>query len=1183
MTNTSRNSDPADLNTVIAAVRDVLTNFIHELDEELNSDAQHIERILRGDDTLLRTDLSAEPEEWTEDILVEELIEALGLNIQPGRPNPRYETPDWVDVEIPDFELEETDENGDNGDLWIIGENKSVNNFPEAEQDMQDYLGKMWWPNYGIATDGIKWAAYRVEASSGDADNGDGGVGRHYRSFTEVVDLRDAIRSIAEEEGVVGQRQLNGANVDDEIRKFIDVFAPDALVELLRRQAPKRLRDQRKSDVDAFYELYIELLFGKSDEYEDEYESNLRDDIIQPRGDLPDQDADVFAVELMNRLLFIKFLEERNVLDEDWLLERVRAYNDGLPNTLYKTVFDPVFYELLNTEKHDRPPHQQRGWQGNVPYLNGGLFRETVDREREYDVSNRTLETVIRDLVEGTELDFDIDPAILGSVFEKTINHLSEKENRQKEIGAFYTPDDVTDLVNYQAIREKARSEIIEAYSEHVTQEQEFRDDVRDMPLEAIQSKIEAGASWFGRIDAMVDAVKRIRNLSVLDSACGSGHFLTAALDELHNIQLSLLRGQYGENVTKEDRYEAKRELVLRSIYGVDLDPVAVQIARLRTWLTIVDEGWEESFDQLPNIELNIVSGNSLIGLPAQQTGQTTADIWDDRLDDLITLRHAYKGDESIPEDVIGDIDGIDVTKVAEVSKEDVEDVLATIRPELDEQYIKRLTHKFEDEVTDKAELDEIVEAVPRDTLHPEITEVKIVREDGTELTSDDKRQLESIGCRVHTKSARLYVEPRHNDLTDDGSTNAEARQLIVSDLRDAIDGHFEFEGMTRQAVMADLNHVRGDVFHWVAEFPEVAQNNLNNTGHAAEFDIVVGNPPYGDVLNDTEKHLVEGYATGGIDDIAAQFVERQFDLLDVDGFYGNIITLRLAYDKSEEPVREVLYEQLSDGKLACFAHRPSRVFEDAHVKPGIITGRKTADGGGDSILSSQFIRFTEDNRSERFSDISYAPTDGLVLGEDCIGSGENYSIPKLGTETARSIIEKLKENSDSTIGGHLIEDGKTDHLMWRRRGALYWINPMLTNLYDDHEQDTPTSMYRMYFDSDLERRCVFLIMQSSLYYHYWMVYKNGRNIDWWEIKPFPFPDDETLEENADAIKDLSGELWSEMKDRFVGGARTVFEDSAELKPIVDRVDDLLGPMYDLSNKEIGYVKQYDTEYGRTP
>jgi len=1168
-------------NGLIDAVRNVLINFVHELDDALDGDAQHVERILRDDEGLSRSDLQAEPEEWTEDVLIDELIRAVSLNIQPGRPNPRYETPEWVSVEIPDFELEEHDEDGDNGDLWIIGENKSVNKFEDAQGDMQEYLGKMWWPDYGIATDGITWGTYRIE-TSGAGDGGNGDVAEYYRSFSEVVDLRSAIRKIAEEEGVVAQRQLNGPDVDEELQKFVDVFAPTALVELLLRKAPKQLRDERKSDVDAFYELYIELLFGESEEYDDKYDSSLRNDIIQSDG-RPDKDADVFAVELVDRLLFIKFLENRGVLDDRFLLDRINAYNEGLPNTLYKTVFDPLFYELLNTPVSDRPPHQQRGWQGNVPFLNGGLFRETVEDEREYDVENHTLETVISDLVEGTELEFEIDPAILGSVFEKTINHLSEKENRQKELGAFYTPDDVTRIVSRQSIQQKAHDEIIEAYAETVAQEEEFRDSVSDLELEEILSKIEAGASWFGRMDAMEKAHNRIKNLRVLDPACGSGHFLTAALDELHSVQLSLLRGQHGDDVTKEDRYDAKRELVLSSIYGVDVDPVAVQIARLRTWLTIVDEGWDDSFDELPNIELNIVDGNSLIGLPVQQTGQTTADVWDDRLDTLITLRRAYKGDEEIPEDVFQDLDEIDVESSSEVTREDVEEVLDALRPEFDEQYIRRLSHEFEDEITNRSAFDTVLDSISGDTLHPEITSIKIERENESELSSSDESLLEGIGCTVYTKSARLNTKSRHNTLTDNSSvSNAEARNQIVDNLRSLLNNGYEFTEVTRTPVASDHESISGDPFHWVAEFPEVVQSDDNGAGHRAVFDIIIGNPPYGDVLSDTEKYLVASYRTGDVSDIAAQFVERQLNLLESGGYYGNVLSLRLAYDKSEAPVRELLYEHLSDGRLACFAHRPSRVFEDAHVKPGIVTGQKTNDGDGDSILSSRFIRFDDSNRSDRISEIEYAATDGLVLGEDRIGSGENYSIPKLGTETARNIIKKLKEQSNLTFSDK-ISDTETDHLMWRRRGALYWINPMLTNLYEEQGKGTPTSMYKMYFDSDLDRRCAFIILQSSLYYHYWMVYKNGRNIDWWEINPFPFPDDETMQENADDIRNLSEELWGEMEDRFVGKSRTVFRDSAELKPVVDRVDELLGSLYDLSDDEVEYVQEYGTEYGRSP
>lgn len=346
------------------AVCDVIATFVDELYDALGQDSRHLERVLIDGETIVRDDINSSPEKWTEDALIEPLINALGLHKQPGRPTPRFETPSWVTVEIPDFELIEHNDS----EVWIIGESKSLNKIDEAEAEIQQYISKRWWSHYGIATDGVEWAVKRVEGATTEPD-GDGTT-ESYRSFTESVDLRPALHAVAVDRGHVSGSSTIDSDADDAIQRFVNLFAPDALIELLERTAPKQLRVQRKRDVDAFYELYIELLFGESDKYDErEYDTHLRDDIIAPPG-ATDKDIDVFAVTLVNRLLFIKFLEKRGVIDEGFLATRVAAYNEELPDTLYNTVFDPLFYDLLNTPfegPDSRPDHQTRGWKGEVP------------------------------------------------------------------------------------------------------------------------------------------------------------------------------------------------------------------------------------------------------------------------------------------------------------------------------------------------------------------------------------------------------------------------------------------------------------------------------------------------------------------------------------------------------------------------------------------------------------------------------------------------------------------------------------------------------------------------------------------------------------------------------------------------------------------------------------------------
>jgi hypothetical protein len=106
----------------------------------------------------------------------------------------------------------------------------------------------------------------------------------------------------------------------------------------------------------------------------------------------------------------------------------------------------------------------------------------------------------------------------------------------------------------------------------------------------------------------MVESIDAIR---ILDPACGSGHFLTAMLSQILRVKENLLR-TIGEDV---ERYRLKRDIISQNLFGVDNDKNAVEIARLRLWLSIIEEVEDpEHIDTLPNIDFNIIAGNSLVG-----------------------------------------------------------------------------------------------------------------------------------------------------------------------------------------------------------------------------------------------------------------------------------------------------------------------------------------------------------------------------------------------------------------------------------------------------------------------------------------------------------------------------------------------------------------------------------------
>ncbi|USZ67415.1 Eco57I restriction-modification methylase domain-containing protein [Halorussus salilacus] len=1151
------------------AVRSVLAAFVRDLhgrldDQQGGSGAHELEVVLSDDTYSLESvELGAKPETYTEDHLIRPLLEAVGLASERQPYGERGGTVVWPDFEVTNVET------------TVIGESKPLNGVGEAVEEIQDYLDrKSIGAEYGIATDGIEWHLRKIE------------LGGDFTEYPDIehLNLRATLLAVAREEGLIEQSDLD-ADPEETIRSFVSVFERDSFAELLSKTAPREIRDRRKRDVETFYELYIELLFGESDEHD--YETCLMDDIRFVGDREPsERDKRLFAITLMNRLLFVKFLETRGVLSEGFLRERVEYYErhgEGLAGNLYETQIRPLFSDLLNTPEGAREPKHRNpdSWFADVPYLNGGLFRANVADESRYRVIDRILPDVIRDLIEGSKLELDgrgFDPALLGSVFEKTINHI-EQERTQKDIGAYYTPNDVTEIVTEQSVDPKIRDAIVETFAEGVAGDgvdgegdgsaEDARAYMEQLDLSELLRKIEDGDEAVlspgedqTRIDfgdeEILSAVKdTLRQLKVLDPACGSGHFLTTAMDEIHRAQVSVLRGLAdGEDPDPETRFAEKKALALDAIYGVDVDRIASEIAKLRVWLKIVEgNGWEPEFGKLPNIDVNITHGNSLVGLPLAGSFDD-ADVWDNDIGEIEQKRIEYKrDDEGDPREIERFLD-------------------EEIRPALDRTYLDLFSKPVETEIESVEAFDAVVESIEADTLYPTVSMVRAKREDGDAFDDEETERLEEMGFSVYTKSATRDVAEWERTLkTKQNGRGGYDKDLLVGTLRGLLEDGYVFSEVQRQPTRYDLDRIQGKPFHWLAEFPEVAEERGNT--HSINFDIVLGNPPYGDLLSDEEKMFVSTYETSGIRDISANFVERQLQLLEEGGYFGNVTTLRLVYQSTLSELHDLIQTQLETTKIACFAKRPSHIFDNAQVRVATIVGKKAQNDGG--IKTSGFIRFDSEDRGKKISDISYGSVDGLILGDKIGISDEKYAIlPKVGGSTPRGILEKLKSHSDTVFRDVQSRKEKTDYEVWRMRHPDNWINPMLSEMYDAQDLEP------MYFENTLKRDSAFLIMSSSLFYFYWMVYGNQRDLNWGQVEAFPYPDEEELEANADEIQSLAEELWNGMVEEFTTEPTPHYESMSRLKPLINSADELFGPMYGLDSGEIEFLKNYHGEYGRS-
>jgi type I restriction-modification system DNA methylase subunit len=324
----------------------------------------------------------------------------------------------------------------------------------------------------------------------------------------------------------------------------------------------------------------------------------------------------LFTLKLFNRLLFVRFLERKGWLRLDKHRDYLRALwtdyqaNRADGDTFYNTRLKPLFFSALNNPQQRNLMAMNQGGLlreliGDAPYLNGGLFEQGADDANAH-VPDDALAPMIEDLLyrynftitESTPLEIEVavDPEMLGKVFEELVTG-------RHESGSYYTPRPVVAFMCREALKgylQSTTSENADAVSRFVDQ--------RD-------------ASLLKNPEAVLDALRRVR---VCDPACGSGAYLLGMLHELLELRTALFEQK---QLDPETLYQRKLEIIQRNLYGVDIDPFAVEIARLRLWLSLVVDDTRNPIEDpnadvsLPNLDFKIEVGDSLLA-PDPQGGQ---------------------------------------------------------------------------------------------------------------------------------------------------------------------------------------------------------------------------------------------------------------------------------------------------------------------------------------------------------------------------------------------------------------------------------------------------------------------------------------------------------------------------------------------------------------------------------
>ncbi len=849
-------------------------------------------------------------------------------------------------------------------------------------------------------------------------------------------------------------------------------------------------------------------------------------------------------IRLLTRLIFVWFLKQMDLVPHEIFNESDlrRIIKDfGSSNYYYNCMLQNLFFATLNRYPNDRAFAEDEGFVYNrnnfgiktlyryekfllitkdefiriferVPFINGGLFecldddndyidgfsrnenkRAKIDdslffsAERKEDLSEfygekrvekvRGLINILKDyswtVDESSPIDVEVslDPELLGNIFENLLAVYNPETNTtaRKVTGSYYTPKEIVDFM------------VREVVCQYLSYRTNISQDLLHKVLSYDEDEIVLSK------EDRLEIVKAVDELKVLDPAVGSGAFpmgivralvhllnrvdpdkemwydlqLNRALEEIEKLKeeneevdkdelITEINRSFDDSVAYPD-YARKLYVIENCIYGVDIQPIAIQICKLRFFLSLLVESKVNFLDSnfgikpLPHLETKFVTANTLVG--------------------------------------------IDKGKLIPVEA-------------------KKLIDKLKD-------------------IYKRFFRIR---------TRTEKKRLEDAVNLLRQQIKDILVKYKWNYFVAEKIAN------------------FDIFSQTASADWFDSE--------WMF-------------GISDGFDIVIGNPPYGDIagkhlnaLQKTKEYIKNNYNYSTDSEIASPFIERGIDLLRKGGFLYYIITFAITFRKDFSGNRCQLNKNFEKVKIFVFDRDKCRIFQNMSQSVALLFAINKCSDRKDGIYTSRMFRKMPDLYSIEVSkcDKKYLIPTGVDF---CSYQKYPHRLPKLGEKINVQILEKLLNYPDK-VRSILNPKDSNKEKVWIRTSGNYWYNAWDRKPYTGFDiRDVLIKKDYKYF--------FILLMNSSLFYWWFRIYGDGRHMNIDILEEFPLPMYEKIQSNQILLEKVSNwfmeklfSVFDEQKHRF---------NTSEIKGEIDLLDYILCiNIYGLDYQEWLHIANYDFE-----
>jgi hypothetical protein len=354
--------------------------------------------------------------------------------------------------------------------------------------------------------------------------------------------------------------------------------------------------------------------------------------------------------------------------------------------------------------------------------------------------------------------------------------------------------------------------------------------------------------------------------------------------------------------------------------------------------------------------------------------------------------------------------------------------------------------------------------------------------------------------------------------------------------------------------------------FHWFTEFYSIIKGG--------GFDVIIGNPPYVEyrLVRETYKLQQGHYKSEAANNLYAFCMERSAHLLKDSGRFGMIVPAGVLGLDDAVTLREVLLNKFGKSLASTYAIRPSKLFDGVDQRLCIYIGN-AGTKSTHHVLTTKYHHWNSDEREVLFPQLEYAQS---------FVHPQLKRIPQLGSDEAVSIVGRLKSKDNLPIASYYSKNNG-GYVMHYHRSPRYWIRAMDFEQYFKSQTRTRSVHHfrDLYFRNESEGKVAGAILNSSLFFFWFVSVGNGRNITGTDVEQFPVG---VLSKVI--LRELPRLFDRLMKDYKANSFVRVRQDCefqefrvSMSKLIIDEIDRLLAAHYGFTDEELDFIINYDIKY----